>query len=220
MSEKLSSAAMGREYRAARGFPYSRPWRHISAFPTGTSFCWPPELGRRRTAIRRNHMKLRVVVFGLMFFFFANMGVRAQSFHELLKPPLRSPKLSRAQHFQDYFRDGKLQLSLHDAILLTLENNSAIQVQESQIETAKFSLLRTYQPFDPTLQSTDFVSRYSAPGFSQIQGPGTFDQLSHQGQFTYSQTFPTGTNIQVQLNGSRYSTNSGFYFINPYWNTS
>jgi HAE1 family hydrophobic/amphiphilic exporter-1 len=163
-------------------------------------------------------MKLRVVVFCLAFI--AHLGVRAQSVRELLKPPLRSPKLSGPQHLHDYLRDGKLQLSLHDAILLTLENNSAIRVQESQVETAKFNLLHAYQPFDPTLQSVALVNRYSYPGFSQIQGgPGTFDQLSHQGQFAYSQTFSTGTNIQLQMNGTRTSTNSGFYFVNPYWNT-
>jgi len=163
-------------------------------------------------------MRLRVVVF--CFIFIAHFGVRAQSFHELLKPPLRSPKLSGPQHFHDYLREGKLQLSLHDAILLTLENNSAIRVQESQVESARFNLLHTHQPFDPTLQSIALVQRYSYPGFSQIQGPGTFDQLSHQGLFTYNQTFSTGTNIQVQMNATRYSTNSGFYFVNPYWNTS
>src|SRR5215469_13122853 len=163
-------------------------------------------------------MKLRVVVFALVFL--SHICVRAQSFHELAKPPLRSPKLSGPQHFHDYFHEGKLQLSLHDAILLTLENNSAIRVQEAQVETAKFNLLHAHQPFDPTLQSIALVNRYTYPGFSQIQGPGTFDQLSHQGQFVYSQTFSTGTNIQLQINGSRYSTNSGFYFVNPYWNTS
>jgi outer membrane protein TolC len=102
----------------------------------------------------------------------------------------------------------------------TLQNNSAIQVQEAQVETAKFNLLHAYEPFDPTLQSLDFVNRYSYPGFSQIQGPGTFNQLSHQGQFTFSQTFPTGTNLTVQLNGTRYSSSSGFYFVNPNWNTT
>src|SRR5215469_1839523 len=163
-------------------------------------------------------MKLRVVVFALVFL--SHICVRAQSFHELAKPPLRSPKLSGPQHFHDYFHEGKLQLSLHDAILLTLENNSAIRVQEAQVETAKFNLLHAHQPFDPTLQSIALVNRYSYPGFSQIQGPGTFDQLSHQGLFTYNQTFSTGTNIQVQMNATRYSTNSGFYFVNPYWNTS
>lgn len=163
-------------------------------------------------------MKLRVVVFSLILI--AQLSAQGQSFRELLRPQMRSPKLSGPQHLRNYVRDGKLQLSLHDAILLTLENNSAIQVQEAQVETAKFYLLRAYQPFDPTLQSNDFVNRYSYPGFSQIQGPGTFNQLSHQGQLTFTQTFPTGTNIQVLLNGTRYSTNSGFYFINPYWDTS
>src|SRR5262249_50165824 len=163
-------------------------------------------------------MKLRVLVFSLIFI--AHLSLRAQSFRELAKPPLRSPKLSSPQHLQDYLRGGKLQLSLHDAILLTLENNSAIRVQESQVETAKFNVLHTHQPFDPTFQTIAFANRYSFPGFSQIQGPGTFDQLSHQGLFTYNQTFTTGTNIQVQMNASRYSTNSGFYFVNPYWNTS
>ena len=163
-------------------------------------------------------MKLRVLVFSLIFL--AHLSIRAQSFRELAKPPLRSPKLSGPQHVQDYLRGGKLQLSLHDAILLTLENNSAIRIQQSQVDTAKFSLLHAHQPFDPTFQSIAFANRYSYPGFSQIQGPGTFDQLSHQGLFTYNQTFTTGTNIQVQMNASRYSSNSGFYFVNPYWNTS
>jgi outer membrane protein len=162
-------------------------------------------------------MKLCVVFFSLVFI--AQLSAQGQSFRELLKPEMRSPKLQGPQHLHDYIHDGKLQLSLHDAVLLTLENNSGIQVQEAQVESAKFSLLRAYQPFDPTLQSIDFVNRYSYPGFSQIQGPGTFNQLSHQGQLTYTQTFATGTNIQATLLGTRYSTNSGFYFINPYWNT-
>lgn len=163
-------------------------------------------------------MKVRVVVVSLILI--AHPSIQAQSFRQLLKPAVRSPKLSGPQHLHGYLRNGKLQLSLRDAILLTLENNSSIQVQEAEVESAKFNLLHAFHPFDPTLQSIDFANRYSYPGFSQIQGPGTFDQLSHQGQFTYSQTFSTGTNIQVQLSGTRYSTNSGFYFVNPYWSTS
>lgn len=147
-------------------------------------------------------------------------GQSREDFHSFLTQQVRSPKLSGPQHLHDYVHEGKLQLSLHDAVLLTLENNSAIQIQEAQVETAKFALLRTYQPFDPTLQSLDFVQRYSYPGFSEIQGTGTFDQLSHQGQLVYSQTFPTGTNIQAAFLGDRYSTSSLFYFVNPYWDTS
>jgi outer membrane protein len=162
-------------------------------------------------------MKLRIAVFSLILV--AYVSANAQSFRELLRPEVRSPKLSGPQHLHDHVHDGKLQLSLHDAILLTLQNNSAIQVQEAEVETAKFNLLHAYQPFDPTLQSIDFVNRSSYPGSSQIQGPGTFSQLSHQGQFTFNQTFPTGTSVQLQLTGIRYSTSSGFYFVNPAWNT-
>lgn len=142
-----------------------------------------------------------------------------ETFHEMLSPEVRSPKAAAPQHLRDHVRDGKLTLSLHDVILLTLENNSLVKVNESQVEAAKFSLLGAYRLFDPTLQASANVSRYSFPGFSQIQGQGTFDQLTQLGQVTYSQTFHTGTTLQVQLNSTKYSTNSGFYFINPYWNS-
>lgn len=163
-------------------------------------------------------MKLRVLLFSLILI--AQLSAQGQSFRDLLRPQMRSPRLQGPQHLHDYVRDGKLQLSLHDAILLTLENNSDIQVQETQVESAKFSLLRAYQPFDPTLQSVGLVNRYSYPGVSPIQGSGTFNQLNHQGQLTYAQTFSTGTKIQATLFGARYSSNSGFDFINPYWNTN
>ena len=72
-------------------------------------------------------MKLRVVVFSLILI--SQFSAQGQSFRDLLKPQMRSPKLQGPQHLHDYVRDGKLQLSLHDAVLLTLENNSAIQVE-------------------------------------------------------------------------------------------
>jgi Outer membrane efflux protein len=115
-----------------------------------------------------------------------------------------------------YVRDGKLQLSLNDAILLTLQNNSAIQVQEAQVEIAKFALLRTYQPFDPQLQSALRATRTSYPGFSQIQGPGTFNDLNQSVQLNFTQTLQTGTNVLVGFNSTKDSSNSGFNFLNPY----
>jgi outer membrane protein TolC len=129
---------------------------------------------------------------------------------------VRSPKLAGPQHLRDYVHDGKLQLSLHDAIVLTLENNSAIQVQEATVESAKFSLLRTYQPFAPLLQTVARVARSSYPGFSQIQGPGTFNDLNQSLQINYTQTLQTGTNLLVGLNTVKDSNNSGFNFLNPY----
>lgn len=142
-----------------------------------------------------------------------------ETYHGLLTRQVNSPKLSGPQHLRDYVSEGKLRLSLKDAIRLTLENNSAIRIQEAQVENAKFSLLRAYRPFDPQLQNTTNVNRYSYSGFSQIQGTGTFNALTHANQVNYSQTFQTGTNLLIGLNTTRYSTTSGFYFINPYYDS-
>jgi len=146
-------------------------------------------------------------------------GQVRETFRGMLTPEVRSPKLPGAQHLRDYVRDGKLTLGLNDVIRLTLENNSQVHVNVAQVDAAKFSLLQAYHPFDPLLQTTANVSRYSYPGFSQIQGQGTCDQLTQLGQVTYTQTVQTGTSVQVQLNTAKFSTNSGFYFINPYWNS-
>src|SRR5438874_1757853 len=144
-------------------------------------------------------------------------GETGENFRSMLTQQVRSATLSGPQHLRDYVSEGKLRLSLNDAILLALENNSAVRIQESQVEAAKFSLLRAYQPFDPQLQSSANVSRSSYPGFSQIQGAGTFSTLTQTGQINYSQTFTTGTNLLLGINSTRNSNNSGFYFVNPYY---
>jgi len=146
-------------------------------------------------------------------------GQVRETFDGLLTQEVRSPKPPGPQHLREYVRDGKLTLTLNDVVRLTLENNSLVHVNESQVEAAKFSLLQTHHPFDPLLQASANVSRNSYPGSSQIQGQGTFDQLTQLGQVTYTQTFQTGTAVQVQFNSTRYSTSSGFYFINPSWNS-
>jgi outer membrane protein TolC len=137
------------------------------------------------------------------------------NFRDLLRQGARAAQLAPPEHLRDYVRDGKLRLGLQDAILLMLENNSAIRVEETQVENAKFSLLAAYKPFDPQVSNSFSVLRSSYPGFSQLQGPGTFNDLNHSDQLLYSQTFQTGTSVQLGINGTRDSNNSGFYFINP-----
>src|SRR6185312_17495257 len=50
--------------------------------------------------------------------------------------------------------DGKLRLSLADAIQLTLENNTDIKLNQLQLDTARWNLRKTYAPFDPVLTSS------------------------------------------------------------------
>jgi len=149
----------------------------------------------------------------------------AESFHDLLTSRVRSENPPVPAHLQGYAQDGKLTLSLRDAILLALENSSNISLQETQIEYQKFSLLSAHQPFDPTLQSTLNINRYSTPSYSQLQGVGVssniaVNALSQTGQVTLSQTFATGTNVQATLSSGKSSTNSSYNYFNPYFSST
>ena len=142
----------------------------------------------------------------------------------MLTARVRADKLPPPLHLQDYVKDGKLTLGLRDAILLTLENNSNISIDETQIETQKFALLGQFSIFDPSLQSSINVSRYSSPTYSQLQGVGvtgntTLNSLNQIGQVSYTQTFTPGTNIIASLSSNKISTNSSYYYFNPYFSS-
>ena len=158
---------------------------------------------------------------------FANL-VHPQSgknYDSLLTPRVRAGKPPAPANLQAYVQDNAIRMSLRDAILLALENNSDVQIEETSIESRKFSLLGTWSPFDPAIQSSLNINRYSYPGYTQLQGVGasgngTLNSLTQTGQMNYLETFTTGTNINFGLSSSKSSTNSSFYFFNPYFTTS
>src|SRR5579863_1806146 len=73
---------------------------------------------------------------------------------DLATAQVRSDKLGAPEHLRNYVADGKLTLSLRDAVVLTLENNSLVRIQETQVEFSKFTLLGAHSPFDPLLTSS------------------------------------------------------------------
>lgn len=148
-----------------------------------------------------------------------------KSYRSALPEEVRSGKLRGPQHLADYVKDGKLSLSLRDAILLTLENSSDIQVGQSQIQDQKMAVLNAYAPFDAQLQGTLQVNRSSSPGYTELQGVGqssnaTFNSLLQTGTIQYTQTFQTGTNFQASVSSNKNSTNSSFYYFNPFFSSS
>jgi len=171
-------------------------------------------------------MKLVYCVILLLLVPFTSSSAQSpESYRGMLTAHVRSEKLPAPAHLQAYLQDGKLTLSLRDAILLALENNSSISLQETQIEYQKFSVLSAHQPFDPTLQSTLNINRYSTPSYSQLQGVGVssnvaVNALTQTGQVTLSQTFTTGTNVQASLSSSKSSTNSSYNYFNPYFSST
>ena len=133
-------------------------------------------------------------------------------------PQVRSGKLAGPEHLRNYVVSGKLTLSLRDAVVLTLENNSFVRIQETQVEFSKFSLLGAHAPFDPLLTSYYNVNSSTFSAVSQLQGTGisTVNSTTQNAQFNYSQTFATGTNVQLGLGSNNNFTNNSFYFLNPY----
>ncbi len=148
----------------------------------------------------------------------------SQSYRNLLTSRVRANKLSAPADLKAYVQDNAIRLKLRDAIVLALENDSDIQIEEETIESRKFTLLGTWSPFDPAIQSILNINRYSYPGYSQLQGigvsgNGTLNSLTQTGQINYLETFTSGTNINVGISSSKSSTNSSFYFFNPYFTT-
>ena len=76
---------------------------------------------------------------------------KGESYSDMATPQVRSDKLGMPEHLRNYVVDGKLKLSLRDAVVLTLENNSFVRMQETQVESSKFTLLGAHAPFDPVV---------------------------------------------------------------------
>jgi outer membrane protein len=101
---------------------------------------------------------------------------------------------------------------------LTLENNSLVRVQETQVESAKVSLFGAHAPFDPIVTSSYNVNSSTFPPDSELQGTsGTANVTTtvQNAAVNYSETFWSGTNVQVGLSSSNVFSNNSFFFVNP-----
>src|ERR1700693_3318542 len=115
-----------------------------------------------------NHSRLAPIIFLFLAFILPSRAQQHETFSDFATPQVRSDKLSAPEHLRSYVVDGKLRLGLRDAIVLTLENNSLVRIQETQIESSKFALLGSHQPFDPVITSFYNVNSSSSAPFSQL----------------------------------------------------
>jgi outer membrane protein TolC len=121
---------------------------------------------------------------------------------------------------QAHVKDGKLVLSLDDAIALTLQNNTDIEIDSAAVQLAQNALHSAYGTFDPQLSSSFNSTRTKTPTTSQLQGAAVQNSLSQTTQLNYSEAFQTGTNFQTYFYVNKYSTNSNYYFLNPSFSSS
>src|ERR1700683_734526 len=155
------------------------------------------------------------------------------------------PMLTNSPRLDQVIQNGKLMLSLEDAISLALENNLNIVVQkytpwiaESQILKAKAGgipeFANTQQivlgtspsvSFDPIVSGTVGWQRSTIPVNNPLTtGVGTTSTIpslttnGYEYNFGYSQGFHTGTNFTATLDTTRAASNTPENLFNPYVN--
>ena len=157
--------------------------------------------------------------------------------------PVPEPVLVNSPSLEQMIKDGKLTISLQEAIDLALQNNLDISVQRYTPWLAEANILRTLsggapsnstvnalgnipaQNFDPQVTSTFSLDSRSIPvnnpitaGVGGSSAVGTFSSLGTHtaiGDLTYSQGFHTGTAFSATFNNTRSSTSSTTSFFDP-----
>ena len=157
--------------------------------------------------------------------------------------------LTNSPRLEQLIHDGKLSLSLQDAIALALENSMDIVVQRYNPWMADVSLLKTraggysygtpgsisvgstanlpsllYDPIiSQTVQIADATTPINNPFISGIgtTTSGVFGLVSHSATYNtqYQQSFTTGTSFTVAWDNTRSSSNADNFF-NPYVQSS
>jgi outer membrane protein len=172
-----------------------------------------------------------------------------RAFPDLLKPyqqiHIDEPVVTNSPRLQQLIHDGKLELSLEDAVELALENSMDIAVQRYYPWIADASILKAkagasgfstpgalfasstaFLPslsYDPIVTSTILVDDRSTPINNPfISGTGTGAATlaalqTHTTQFNnqFSRGFETGTDLTVSWNNTRSSSTSAANFFNP-----
>lgn len=145
---------------------------------------------------------------------------RPDYFQSLLSAPRIQQSLPAAKELTHFIANGKLTLTLDDAVRLALLNNTGIAIDQLQISSAEYGVEATYAPFDPRAISQFSSTRNVSPATNTLQGAETASSLNQQFSSSFSQLFETGTSYNVSFNGSKGSTNSSFYFLNPFLSSS
>ena len=166
-------------------------------------------------------MKLaRILCAVLVFLTFLPIG-NAQTFpspeyfQRFFHYPHVLTQLAGPESLDQYIVDGKLRLTLQDAIRLMLLNSTEVRINQSQFDQSSFGIGRAYSAFDPVFTASFTPTRSAQPTTTALAGAQTLSTLQQQSNFVYNQQFQTGTNYSIQFSTQRATTNSSFATFNP-----
>lgn len=117
-------------------------------------------------------------------------------------------------------RDGSLPLDIESTVRLLIENNLDVRVERYTPLLSRYELASAFRLFEPTLRITAGTGRSTRPTTSQLDGAAAPNMLNQNYGVRYSQTLPTGANLDVSFNVNRNSSNSVFSTFNPSYSGS
>jgi outer membrane protein len=127
------------------------------------------------------------------------------------EPPPSSPP--------DLVHEGRLRLTLADAVRLALDSN-AVRVNRLSYESARVQVDRVASRFDPRVTSafaaTDSTQRTTVQQEGALRRVDTSQSVS----IGLDQRLPTGTQSSFSFGGGRASTNNSFATVNPQFTSS
>jgi outer membrane protein len=133
----------------------------------------------------------------------------------LFHRPAAPTQVQGPSRLDEFIVEGKLRLTVDDAILLALVNNSELSVDRAQFDLSQFAVQRAYSPFDPLIVAGFTPTRSTSPSSSALVGASTLSTLNQATNAGYSQQFQTGTGVNVGMTTTRFTTNSSFATVNP-----
>ncbi len=136
-------------------------------------------------------------------------------FREQWQAPPLDIEIESVGRLDDFYFDGKIELSLRSYIELVMANSPDINLQKLAVFEQQNAIQRAFSPFDPTLNLGFTNNRSTTLPNDILQGASVRTNLNQRANFTYSQTFDTGTNYTVGYVGGKTANNSQFTNFNP-----
>ena len=136
-------------------------------------------------------------------------------FREQWQAPPLDIEIDSVGRLEDFYFDGKIELSLRSYIELVMANNPDINLQKLAVFEQQNAIQRAFSPFDPTLNLGFNTNRATTLPNDILEGADVRTNLNQRANFTYSQTYDTGTNYTVGYVGGKSANNSQFTSFNP-----
>jgi|SRR5579872_7085504 len=123
-----------------------------------------------------------------------------------LQPPAR---------LADFAVGGKLELSLKNYLDLVIVNNPDVVVTKLTVDMARDAITRAFSIFDPLASASFSTARQVSPSGTLLAGASTLNTLTQPFSLGYRQMLQTGTQINLNFNDTKTSSNSTFTTFNP-----